>query len=243
MQVVILAGGLGTRMRNHAPDLPKCLIEVAGRPFADLQLRWLSGQGVSRVIYSIGHLGDRVRAFVGDGASWNLDVSYVDEGTELRGTAGALRLALELNLLEDQFLTLYGDSYLTVSLDDVTNAFQRMGLPALMTVFRNEGRWEESNAAFDGTLVTRYEKHPSISLPEMRFVDYGLSAVSASVVRQVPPDTESDLATLFGALSSQRQLGGFEVHDRFYEIGSPEGLRDLEEQLHWRCGEKARSRR
>jgi NDP-sugar pyrophosphorylase family protein len=232
MQVLILAGGLGTRMRALAPAIPKCLIEVAGHPFADLQLRWLSKQGASQILYSIGYLGDQVRAFVGDGSRWNLDVRYVDEGSQPRGTAGALRLGLDLDLLEDRFLVLYGDSYLTVSLGEVAEAHQRGGLPALMTVFRNEGRWEQSNASFDGTLVTRYEKHATSRSDDMRFVDYGLSALSRTTVdNEVPTDTESDLATLFGKLSLERRLGGLEVNDRFYEIGSPEGLRDLERLL------------
>ncbi len=232
MQVVILAGGLGTRMRSLAPEIPKCLIEVAGRPFADLQLSWLSSQGVSHVLYSIGYLGDQIRAFVGDGSAWNLDVHYVDEGSDLRGTAGALRLSLDLHLLEDRFLVLYGDSYLTVSLDQVAKAHQGGDLPALMTVFRNEGRWEESNAAFNGTLVTRYEKHSASPSPDMCFVDYGLSALLRSVVEQeIPAGTESDLATLFATLSVQGRLGGFEAQDRFYEIGSLQGLQDLERRL------------
>ncbi|HXN61027.1 MAG TPA: sugar phosphate nucleotidyltransferase [Acidimicrobiales bacterium] len=229
MQVVILAGGLGTRMRAYAPEIPKCLIPVAGRPFAELQLSWLSAQGASQVLYSIGYLGDQIRSFIGDGSRWNLQVRYVDEGLDLRGTAGALRLALDLDLLEDRFLVLYGDSYLTVDLSQVDTAHRQGRFPALMTVFRNDGRWEESNAAFDGARVTRYEKHAADPSPDMRFVDYGLSALSTRLIeQQIPPDTASDLAALFGELSLQGRLGGFEVHQRFYEIGSPEGLRDLE---------------
>ena len=219
-------------MRDLAPAIPKCLIEVAGRPFADLQLRWLSGQGASQVLYSIGHLGDQVRAFVGDGSRWNLEVRYVDEGSELRGTAGALRLAHDLDLLDDRFLVLYGDSYLTVSLREVERVHRLGDLPALMTVFRNDGRWEESNASFDGTLVTRYQKHAVDPPPGMCFVDYGLSALSRTTIgREVPADTASDLATLFEKLSLERRLGGFEVYERFYEIGSPQGLQDLEDLI------------
>jgi len=232
LQVVILAGGLGTRMRTVAPAVPKCLIEVTGRPFADLQLRWLSQQGISHVLYSIGHLGDQIRRFVGDGSRWDLEVSYVDEGSELRGTAGALRLGLDRGLLDARFLVLYGDSYLTVPLAEVEGAHRGSGLPALMTVFRNDGRWEESNAVFDGHLVTRYEKHPADRPADMCFVDYGLSAMQRAVVDDlVPPHIECDLATVFHTLSLQRQLAGFEAQDRFYEIGSPEGLRDLERLL------------
>ena len=217
----------------RAPEIPKCLIEVAGRPFADLQLSWLSSQGVSEVLYSIGYLGDQVRAFVGDGSPWNLEVRYVDEGSDLRGTAGALRLGLDLDLLEDRFLVLYGDSYLTVSLDQVAKAYQRSGLPALMTVFRNEGRWEESNVAFDGTLVTRYEKHSSSASPEMCFVDYGLVRTVQNRGGAGGPAGYRDATwrRCSGALSAEGRLGGFEVHDRFYEIGSLQGLQDLEHLL------------
>jgi NDP-sugar pyrophosphorylase family protein len=141
---------------------------------------------------------------------------------------------LDLGLLEDRFFVLYGDSYLTVSLNQVGIAHQRRGLPALMTVFRNEGRWEESNAAFDGTRVTRYEKNSADASPDMCFVDYGLSALCRTVVEQeVPANIESDLAALFGRLSVEGRLGGFEVRDRFYEIGSPQGLEDFKERL--RC--------
>jgi NDP-sugar pyrophosphorylase family protein len=219
-------------MRSVAPDLPKCLISVAGRPFADHQLSWLAGQGVSDVLYSIGHLGEQIRAFVGDGARWNLRIRYVDEGTQLRGTAGALRLALDAGLLEERFEVLYGDSHLDVDLREVDAVHRAGGLPALMTVYRNAGRWEESNAVFDGTLVTRYEKRCPEPPADMCFVDYGLSSLARTVVeRCVAPEAESDLASLYSRLSREGQLGGFEVSSRFYEIGSPDGLRALEEHL------------
>jgi NDP-sugar pyrophosphorylase family protein len=205
---------------------------VAGRPFADHQLSWLARQGVSDVLYSIGYLGERVRAFARDGARWNLNIRYVDEGTHLRGTAGALRLALDADMLEKRFEVLYGDSYLDVDLIEVDAAHRASDLPALMTVYRNAGKWEESNAAFDGTLVTRYEKHCLEPPQDMCFVDYGLSSLSRSVVEQyVAPDATSDLASLYSLLSREGQLGGFEVYTRFYEIGSTEGLRELEDHL------------
>jgi NDP-sugar pyrophosphorylase family protein len=232
VQVVILAGGLGTRMRSIASEIPKCLIPVAGRPFADHQLRWLAGQGVSDVLFSIGYLGEQIRAFAGNGAKWNLKIRYVDEGADLRGTAGALRLALDADVLEERFGVLYGDSYLDVDLQEVDAVHRASGLPALMTVYRNDGRWEESNAVFDGTLVTRYEKHCPEPPADMCFVDYGLSSLDRTVVEQhVAPRAEYDLASLYSTLSRERQLAGFEVSSRFYEIGSPEGLRQLEEHL------------
>ena len=139
-QCVILAGGVASRLGAGAGDLPKTLVPVAGRPFADRQLTWLAQQGVDQIVYCIGYRGDQIRAYVDDGARWGLSVTYVDEGSDLRGTGGALRLAHDNGALAEWFAVLYGDSYLRVELASVAAAFRRSELPALMTVLRNEGR-------------------------------------------------------------------------------------------------------
>jgi MurNAc alpha-1-phosphate uridylyltransferase len=232
LQCVILAGGLGTRMHPHTSVLPKCLLPVAGRPFADWQLEWLASEGVTRVVYCIGHLGDYVRAHVGDGSAWALHVTYVDEGPSLLGTAGALRLALDSDVLDEEFFVIYGDSYLSVSLSAVATAFRSSGCPALMTVFRNEGNWEESNVVFDRDRVLRYQKHPGEPPLGMDYVDYGLSVLRADLVADtVVTGTPVDLAGVFERLSLEGRLAGYEVKERFYEIGSPDGLRALETHL------------
>jgi NDP-sugar pyrophosphorylase family protein len=220
---VILAGGVATRLGAHAGDLPKTLVPVAGRPFADHQLTWLAGQGVTQVVYCIGYRGDQIRAYVGDGARWGLSVAYVDEGSHLRGTGGALRLAYDERVLARPFAVVYGDSYLRVELQPVLAAFRSAGLPALMTVLRNDGRWDRSNADFDGRLVTRYSKEEG----KFSWIDYGLSILDDDVIERISPGHAADLAQLFSELSTERLLGGFEVNERFYEIGSPEGLDEL----------------
>jgi NDP-sugar pyrophosphorylase family protein len=232
MQCVILAGGLGTRMWPRSRTVPKTLLPVAGRPFAHWQLSWLAAAGVTSVVYSIGHLGDQVRRFVGDGSAWQLDVSYADEGATLRGTAGALRLALEQGLLDDRFLVLYGDSWLQVDPRDVVDAHTRSSLPALMTVFENRGRWDRSNAVVVGDRVTCYEKDADPRPPGMRWIDYGLSVLTRQVVEElVGRDLPRDLAPVLSELARTDRLAAFEVTERFYEIGSPDGLADLESHL------------
>lgn len=232
MQCVVLAGGRGTRMAPLTDSVPKALIPVAGKPFADWQLAWLAAEGVDRVTYSVGHLGGCIRDHVGSGERWGLDVRYVDEGSDLRGTGGALRLALERDALDDRFFVLYGDSFLRVGLLDVWRAFEESGKSALMTVYRNDGKWDTSNAVFEGGLVTRYEKGLSPVPADMRFIDYGLSAFRRSTIeRLVPPGTRVDLATVFTELSVVGELAGFEAHERFYEVGSPAGLDALQSQL------------
>jgi NDP-sugar pyrophosphorylase family protein len=230
LQCVILAGGRGERMRPMTDTIPKALIPVGGVPFASHQLDWLAREGVDRVVYCIGYRGDLVRDYVGNGARWGLSVEFVDEGDRLRGTAGALRLALDEGALDDQFVVLYGDSYLPIALKPVWTAFEDSSLPALMTVLRNEGRWDRSNAHVEDGLVTTYDKFDAD--PALEWIDYGLSSLERSIVEErVPRGVESDLADLFGRLSEDRLLAAFEVSERFFEIGSPIGLSELEQHL------------
>jgi NDP-sugar pyrophosphorylase family protein len=211
-------------------DRPKALLPVAGRPFADWQLRLLRTQGFTDVVYSVGHLGSMIRDFVGDGAPWDLRVTWSDEGTDLRGTGGALRLALDAALLEPDFAVLYGDSFLPVSVEPVRDAFVASGLPALMTVYRNEDRFDASNVRFERDRVVAYRKDRSD--PELRFIDYGLGWLDRDLVAErVPAETVVDLATVYADLSAEGLLAGFELHERFYEVGSQEGLAALERSL------------
>jgi N-acetyl-alpha-D-muramate 1-phosphate uridylyltransferase len=230
---VILAGGLGTRMRPLTDTIPKALLPVLGEPFASWQLRRLADQGVERVVYSIGHRGEMVRDHVGDGARWGMTVRYVDEGDRLRGTGGALRLALDEGALEEAFLLLYGDSYLPVELEAVERAWRSSGCPVLMTVLRNEDRWGRSNAILrDGRVVLYDKSRPAEHAADMRWIDYGLSVLSRRVVEsRIPREEVVDLAGVMRDLSLGGALAGLEVEQRFYEVGSPQGLRDLEAHL------------
>ncbi len=235
MQCVILAGGRATRMRPLTDTIPKALIPIGGLPFLDHQLGWLAGHGVTDVVLSVGYRGDAIRAYIDQGgaARHGLRVRFVDEGARLRGTAGALRLALDEGALEESFLVTYGDSFLPIDFGAVFQAFVDSGKPALMTVFRNDGRWDTSNVIFDGRLVTLYDKQRAARpAADFAFIDYGLSALQRRVIAdEVPGGATADLAALFNALSLRGELAGFEVSQRFYEIGSPAGLEDFEEWL------------
>jgi NDP-sugar pyrophosphorylase family protein len=234
MQCVILAGGLATRMRPLTETIPKALIPVAGVPFIDHQLTWLAGHGVTDVVLSIGYRGEMLSAHVGDGARFGLNVRIVDEGSELRGTAGALRLALDRGALDPAFLMTYGDSFLPIDFGDVWRRFQASGAPALMTVFHNGGRWDDSNVIFrDGRIVLYDKQRATRPAADFDYIDYGLSALKREVIAElVPPPRaggeRADLAPLFHELSRRGDLAGIEITQRFYEIGSPAGLQDLE---------------
>ncbi len=244
MECLILAGGLGDRMKPATETVAKALLPVSGRPFADYQLTWLAGQGVKRVVYAIGHKGNQIRDFVGDGGRWGLEAAYSDEfedgGETGRGTGGAVRLAVDSGavggLLGDQpgggFLVLYGDSYLTIDIGAVWAASGEGARP-VMTVLRNQGRWDASNAVLKDGLVTRFEKGlEDASGAGFDFIDYGLSVLNGDIVREtIPAGAPFDLAQAHRRLAEAGRLLGFEATERFYEIGSPEGLADLEAHL------------
>lgn len=251
MQCVVLAGGLGTRMRPWTETLPKALLPVAGSPFVDHQLRLLADRGVTDVVLSIGYRGGMIRDAVGDGGPWGLAVRYVDEGRDLRGTGGALRLALDQGCLASEFLVTYGDSYLPVAHRPVLRKLRRRPrqpgsapdgeadaeseADAVMAVHRNRDAWDTSNAHFRDGRVELYDKRADDGTRArlgMEHIDYGLAALRRDVVeREVPPGEVADLSDLYHRLSVAGRLRGHEVTRRFYEIGSPGGLADLEKHL------------
>lgn len=234
MQCAILAGGLATRMRPATETIPKALLAVAGAPFAHWQLSWLASQGVTDVVYCIAYLGEQIAAFVGDGGRWGLRVRYADEGERLRGTAGALADAARGGLLDERFLVLYGDSYLSLSVPELWRTFLDGGAPMLLSVYRNDNAHDRSNVRYEDGRVALYDKGvPDPAALGMHHIDYGLSAMRRdALLAEVPVgDAAHDLADLQHRLSVRGELAGFEVADRFYEIGSPDGLAELEAHL------------
>jgi len=225
--LALLAGGLATRLRPITETIPKSLVAVAGEPFIAHQLRALREQGVTRVVICVGHLGEQIVDFIGDGSRFGLSAGYSFDGETPCGTGGALRKALPL--LGGVFMTMYGDSYLPTDFAPVMEHFQREARAGLMTVFRNEGRWDSSNVVFEDGQILVYDKVRQTS--DMAFIDYGLGVFRAEAFGAFKERQAFDLAELYRALLSQGQLAGYEVRQRFYEIGSHAGLRETEELL------------
>lgn len=209
-------------MRPLTAAIPKALIDVAGKPFIERQLILLKSQGIKRVVMCVGYLGEKIEAVVGEGGRWGLEVNYSYDGVKLLGTGGALRRALPL--LGERFLVLYGDSYLSCDYSEVERVFLQSQKLALMTVFRNNNQWDQSNVSFLKGQITCYDKQqPTL---DMQYIDYGLGVFQAKVFNSYPEDTVLDLATIYKDLIIEGQLAGLEVHERFYEIGSLSGLQE-----------------
>jgi NDP-sugar pyrophosphorylase family protein len=224
--VAILAGGLATRLRPITEKIPKSLVPVAGEPFLAHQLKLLHARGIRRAVLCIGYLGEMIQREFGSEA-FGVKLDYSFDGEKLLGTGGAIKRALPL--LGEEFFVLYGDSYLPIEYAPVAEFFQRSGKLGLMTVYRNEGKYDTSNVVFrDGEIVVYDKKLKSL---EMKHIDYGLSLFKSSVFEAYAADQIFDLAEVMGKLVREKQLAGYEVLERFFEMGSPAGLAELERIL------------
>ena len=221
MKVVILAGGLGTRLGNETLNKAKILIDIAGKPFISRQLNYLSDQGIKDIVICVGHLGHQIKDYIGNGSKYNLKVSYSEDGDQLLGTGGSIKKASQI--LGENFFILYGDSFLPINFSRVEKAFFQEKKPALMTVLKNLGQWDVSNVSFENKCVIYNKKKLLIN---MDYIDYGLNVVNNSIFHAFPSNKAFDLSDIFEDLSNKNLLAGFEIHDRFYEIGSIKGLND-----------------
>ena len=220
--VCLLAGGLGTRLGEAVRDTPKPLLEVAGQPFLDHQLRLLAHHGAKRIVLCVGYLGERIERVIGS-ERFGLEITYSHDGPVPIGTLAAVRQAAPL--LGERFLVLYGDTYLRIDYRAATRSWIDSGCRGLMTVLHNRGRWDTSNAAFDGRRVTRYDKHHPTT--DMAWIDYGLGGLQRPALDVVGAEV-GDLADLYHRLSVMGELWGVVASERFYEIGTPAALEETD---------------
>jgi len=227
LSAAVLAGGLATRLRPLTATTPKSLLPVNGEPFIAHQLRLLSANGIEHVVLCVGFLGEMIQETIGDGRAFGLHVDYSFDGERMMGTAGAIKRALAK--LGEAFFVLYGDSYLPCDYTAVAAKFTAATKLALMTVFRNSDMWDFSNVEFEDGKIIAYDKKSRSS--RMHYIDYGLGVFSAAAFAAVPGDRPSDLADLYGDLLARGEVIGFEVLERFYEVGSIKGLHETAEYL------------
>ncbi len=225
--VVILAGGLATRLRPLTDLMPKVLLEINNEPFISHQLKLLQQHGVRQVVICLGYLGEMVQEFVGDGLRFDMDVQYSYDGDILLGTGGAIKKALPL--LKDNFFVLYGDSYLPCDYFAAQNFFLAQKKLGLMTVFHNLGQWDTSNVEYIANEIKVYDK--TNRTEKMQYIDYGLGVFNKNAFAEVPVGQAYDLAALYRLLLNQKQLAGMEIKERFYEIGSFAGIEELGHHL------------
>lgn len=223
MQIAIIAGGLAKRLGNLTSDIPKSMLPIHGKPFLEYQIEMLRAQGIADIILCVGHLAEQIECYFGDGRRFGVRIRYSFEHRPM-GTAGALKMAKDL--LEETFFSLYGDSYVLMDFNSVTSYFMGQDKLALMTVYRNHNRYDKSNTTIEGNMVKFYNK--KVKNAKAHYIDYGISILTKEVLDLVPDEGIFGLEDLFPLLIKDNELLAFEVFNRFYEIGSIEGIRDFE---------------
>ena len=225
--VVIIAGGVAARLRPITETMPKAMLTVAGKPFIAHQLLLLRNNGIKKIVVCSGYLSKQIEDFVGDGSNFGLSVTFSVDGEKLLGTGGAVKKALPL--LGNEFFVMYGDSYLTVNFKEVYNYFlERQGM-GLMTVFKNRDVWDSSNIVFKGGRIISYDKKNKTK--EMEYIDYGLGILKKSAFDVMADRDVFDLSELYQDIISKEQMCGYEVLERFYEVGSLSGLAETEKYI------------
>ena len=226
MQVAILAGGLATRLKGLTENQPKSMVKVRRRPFLEYQLELLRRGGVKNIILCLGYMGEQIKRHFGDGGKYGVNISYSVEN-ELLGTAGALKKAE--GLLDDTFFTMYGDSYLFLDFSLTMSYFESQNKLALMTVYENNSHSYTNNAVVEGNLVKHFSN--SERTEDMAYIEYGANIFKKKALEMVPYDQFYSLNSLFPHLVERKELLAFEATERFYEIGSPQGLKEFEEYI------------
>jgi magnesium-protoporphyrin IX monomethyl ester (oxidative) cyclase len=227
MQIVVLAGGLATRMRPITEKIPKAMILVNGKPFLEHQIELFRRNGVTDIILCVGYKAQQIKDYFGDGSKFDVKIRYSDEGENLKGTAGALKQAEDL--LDDKFLVIYGDSYLTTNFQDVIDHFNKNDKSALCTVYKNDLEYHKNNMQVADGLIVKYDK--TAQSPDMKHVDYGLSIIRKSILDSIHSEKVIQLEEIFQTLIANKGLLACEISDRFYEIGEPEGLKQFKDYL------------
>ncbi len=219
---IILAGGKATRLYPLTKEIAKAMIDINGEPFIYHQLKMLKEKGVSKVVICAGYLGESIKNLVRNGESYNVDVKYSFDGDKLLGTGGAVKKAVAL--AGDEFFVMYGDSYFDLDLHGIYSDFKKSGKDALMVIIKNENRWDKSNVVFENGDLIEYSKTKHSK--KMKYIDYGLAVLKSSVLDDLPEGEAFDLADIYSKLVKEKRMIGYEASERFYEIGSPDGLEE-----------------
>ena len=236
MQVVVLMGGLGTRLKDYTKACPKSLVDVNGKPFFSYQLELLRAWGFKNFLFLIGYKADMIEEYFKDGSDFGVSIKYCYDGEKLLGTGGAVRRAYDY--LEDDFILIYGDSFMDIDYEETVYRYikgKENGARALMTVLCNNNRFDKSNVVMDGLELKLYDKHNPT--PEMDYIDYGVCVYEKSLFEDYEEGEAFDIAKIQHELSIKGQMVAQIVTKRFYEIGSPESLAEFKEYSNRRFNE------
>jgi N-acetyl-alpha-D-muramate 1-phosphate uridylyltransferase len=224
LQAVILAGGLGTRLRPLTNTVPKAMVPVNGKPFLEYELNLLKTNGIFDIVLCVGYLGDIIHDYFGNGERLGIRISYSYDGEELLGVAGALKRAE--HHLRDIFFVTYGDAYLSADYNGAMKEFMGTRKLGMMLAYENHNAYGKSDLAIKDGFVTKYDKQNQT--PDMVWINYGISILRKQALNSIPEDTKCDEEQFYGELIKHKELLANIVKERFYEIGTAPALKEFE---------------
>lgn len=224
MQIVILAGGLGTRLYPKTKTVPKSLLSINHKPFLSYQIDLLKKNNIFDIVLCLGKFSDQIINYYGNGKDFGVSIKYsIEDSDNLLGTAGALKKAGEY--LDESFFVMYGDSYLPINFCQIWDKFQKINSLGMMTVYYNNNEFDKSNVSVENNFITVYDKSKKNNC--FSFIDYGLLIFRKNILEIIPDNTFLNLDYVLQYLISKKQLYSYQVFQRFYEIGSFQGLKDF----------------
>ena len=219
---IILAGGKGTRVKKFTKKIPKCLIEINGKPFLYYQLKYLKKNNIENVVISVGYLSKKIKEYLNKNIDF-INFRIVEDGKKLLGTGGAILKSLKY--LKNNFFVMYGDSYLTLNLKNL----KKQKVLSTMTIYKNDNKFDKSNIELLNSKKIIY--HVKKSKNKLRYIDYGISYLNKKIFKNKKKRTKFDLPEFYNELSLKNLLLGYKVKSRFYEIGSYQGISELKNFL------------
>lgn len=227
MQIVILCGGLATRLGNLTKDTPKSMLKIKDKPFLQYQIENLKKQKVKDIVLCVGYLSEQIENYFGTGKKFGLNIKYSFDKDKPLGPIGALKNAEDL--LEDTFFIMYGDSYLNIDFKKIQSYFKQYDKLCLMVVYKNFNRYDKSNLIVKNNMVVAYGEKERTK--DMVYIDYGASILRKESLSFIPKNTFFSTGQFFSDLISIKELLAFEVKERFYHIGNPDALREFKNYI------------
>jgi NDP-sugar pyrophosphorylase family protein len=217
MPVVIMAGGLGTRIREKVKDLPKPMIEFAGKPFLYYKIIQLKQAGFREIILTIGYLGEKIQEYFKDGRALDLHIQYSVEKEPL-GTGGGLKQVAPL--ISTPFLMLNADTYYELNWQEMLDEYGRMGATHMMMLTDpiNPGQEGTVKQDAEGNIVEFEEKSP---LYTGKRINGGVYILDPSIFAMLPLGKSSIEKDVFPRLARLRLLKGYYYKGYFIDIGTP----------------------
>lgn len=223
MQIVVLCGGLATRLGNLSKTIPKSMMKINEKPFLEHQIENLKKNEIYDIVLCVGHLSEKIKNYFGDGKKFDVNIKYSHDGDKLLGPMGAVKNAE--SLLEDNFFIMYGDSYLSLDFKKVHSFFIKESKLGLMVVYKNYDKFDKSNLIVKNNMIRAYGDNNRTK--EMIYIDYGTSILRKKSLEIIPKDSYFSIGQFFIKLIERNELLAFEADKRFYHIGNPESLEEL----------------